>query len=104
MTATQIYNMYRALYSVHNLKTTFLEKPLKILSFKLLISEEYDKKACDSLPGSFEYLKKEKLLRVQCKDSHIYINSVVYGGKTLKITDFHGGHLRKVPRTEWRFK
>lgn len=106
MTASQIYNRYRALYSVYHLKTTFNGKPLKLNEVKSLGSEELFRLKNvfpDMEPGFVEYSWKSQVLVVQCKDSPVFVSSVRFNQKVLSATDFHGGYLCKMPKSEWRF-
>ena len=106
MTASQVYNRYRALYSVYYLKTTFNGNTLKLNEIKLIESEELFRLKSiypDLQPGSVQYFWKSHLLLVQCRDDPICVKSVKFNGKVLSGTEFFGGYLSKVPKSERRF-
>ena len=106
LTALQIYNRYRGLYSMYHLKTTFGGEQLKLNKVILLRSEELlyvEKFSHNRPPGSVKFLRTSKLLVVQCKDNPIGIESVRFNHKVLNANDFYSGYLSKIPKSEWKF-
>lgn len=96
MTATQVYNLYRALYSLYPLTTTFRGKPMKLFNAFLIKNQkpEYEKKPI----GSLEYCKKTDAIRILCKDNkYIYFKSLrILGKREITALDFYNGYIKNV--------
>ncbi|XP_050071048.1 methionyl-tRNA formyltransferase, mitochondrial [Anopheles maculipalpis] len=102
-TSVRIYDLYRSLYGLQPLITTFGGDVVKI--FKLSFN-----KAQTSLtpvtPGYVEYSKRNKQLLVRCGDGQLLeiLQLSIGGKKMLTGQDFYNGFLSKVHTSERCFK
>uniref|UniRef100_A0A182T159 Methionyl-tRNA formyltransferase, mitochondrial n=1 Tax=Anopheles maculatus TaxID=74869 RepID=A0A182T159_9DIPT len=107
-TAVQIYDLYRSLYGLRPLITTFGGDVVKI--FKLSFSKELPtvQAQCHppNVPGHVEYSKRTKRLLVRCSDGRLLeiLQLSIGGKKMLTGQDFHNGFLSKMSPTERYFK
>ncbi|CAH4035778.1 methionyl-tRNA formyltransferase, mitochondrial [Pieris brassicae] len=102
MTATQVYNLYRATYSLHPLKTTFRGKPMKLFNAFLIKNQtEYEKKPI----GSLEYCKNTDAIRILCKDNkYVYFKSLrILGKREITALDFYNGYIKNVSLDKRKF-
>jgi methionyl-tRNA formyltransferase len=68
MSAKEVLNLYRSLYSFKPLLTTFNTDPVKIIELDIDINSS-DKENCNLSPaGTIEYSKLENCLKVTCAD------------------------------------
>lgn len=104
MTARYICNLYRALYSFKWLTTHWHKRRIKIKEIDISRDGEQEMKI-GKLPGSIEYDKENKCLRVYCSDgSFIKIKRLTPEGKVIMTAaDFNNGFLKKVDRTQQFF-
>lgn len=100
MTARYICNLYRALYSFKWLKTNWHERRVKIKEIDL--SSDNEQVFSLKVPGTVEYDKVNKCLRVYCSDGYIVrIKRLSLEGKsTMNAADFDNGFLKKVDITQ----
>lgn len=93
MTALNIFDLYRALYSFKNLTTTFRNEPLKIVEIAKsanLIQKDGKK------PGHVRFCWKTKRLLVRCADDRdVEIVKLSIGKKVMSASDFNNGFLKK---------
>ncbi|XP_072940178.1 methionyl-tRNA formyltransferase, mitochondrial [Epargyreus clarus] len=97
MSAKEVYNLYRAIYGIYPLTTTFRDKPMKLFNAFLQDMEEM---AQYHVPkGTLEYCDKNNALRVVCKDRrYIYFKSLrILGKKEISAIDFYNGYIKNVP-------
>ncbi|KAL0276443.1 UNVERIFIED_CONTAM: hypothetical protein PYX00_004018 [Menopon gallinae] len=106
MTAAEVYNLYRGLFGMYNLKTTWCSKAVIIHCMSLDISwkSTLTDNLCHLTPGTLEYCKKYKVLRVHCIDKPLYICSLQMGDKILTDSQFYNGYLSRTPKEDWVFK
>lgn len=93
MTAKQVYDLYRSLYSYKPLITRLGKDPVKI--FRLSYSSERDS---ELQAGFIRYCRKTKRLRVGCQDrSTVDIEQLSIGGKkVMSAQEFSNGFLSKI--------
>lgn len=96
-TSQEVYNLYRALYSVYDLKTHWHGTVVKLK--KLKVSEDINLPT----PGKIKFLRSTKQLLVQCKSGTVEIEALSIGGKSVRGVDFYNGYLSKRPDAEWSF-
>ncbi|XP_061710613.1 methionyl-tRNA formyltransferase, mitochondrial [Cydia pomonella] len=97
MTATEVYNLYRAIYGLYPLTTTFRNKQLKL--FDAFLDETVDSCSVSKPEGSLEYCEKKNAIRVLCKDkTYIYFRSLrIVGKKEITALDFYNGYIKNMP-------
>ncbi|XP_070503323.1 methionyl-tRNA formyltransferase, mitochondrial [Chironomus tepperi] len=96
MTAMQIFDLYRSLYSFKNLTTTFRNEQVKLLEISRTSSFVQNE---DRIAGQIKFCWKSKKLLVRCVDGlDIEINKLSISKKVMTAKDFNNGFLRK--RTE----
>ncbi|XP_035894947.1 methionyl-tRNA formyltransferase, mitochondrial [Anopheles stephensi] len=105
-TAVRIYDLYRSLYGLRPLLTTFGGDVVKIykLSFNTELQVQGQLPTC--LPGHVEYSKRKKQLLVRCGDGRLLqiLQLSIGGKKMLTGQDFYNGFLSKVQPSERYFK
>lgn len=102
MTATQVYNLYRGIYGLHDLTTTFNGKPIKLFdAFVIENQTEYETKPI----GSLEYCEKTDALRILCKDNkYVYFKSIrIYGKRKITALDFYNGYIKNISLDKRKF-
>ncbi|XP_052900954.1 methionyl-tRNA formyltransferase, mitochondrial [Anopheles moucheti] len=108
-TAVRVYDLYRSLYGLRPLLTTFGGDAVKI--FKLSFNREQPvpteyRHTLQNMAGHVEYSKRHKQLLVHCGDGRILeIHQLSVGGKKMLTgQDFYNGFLSKVDPSERYFK
>ncbi|CAG9769280.1 unnamed protein product [Ceutorhynchus assimilis] len=93
-TAKDLYNLQRALKSIHPLKTSWNSIPVKLFDAEIWPKDEEHRN-----PGFVVYSKKNKLLLIECANrTWISVKKVgVQGKKIMNAADFHNGFISKVP-------
>lgn len=101
MTAIEIYNLYRSLYSFKPITTHWHSQIVKLLKIEL----EKSVPSSDSVPGQIEYLKEEKCLRICCKDGGFIriIQLGIEGKKLMSAIEFNNGFVKKKKLNERYF-
>ncbi|CAG4919360.1 unnamed protein product [Colias eurytheme] len=97
MTATQVYNLYRAIYGLYPLTTTFRDKPMKLFNAFLVPDENIER---NSQPiGSLEYCTQNDALKILCMDrKYIYFKSLrILGKREITALDFYNGYIKNIP-------
>lgn len=91
MSALQIYDLYRALYSFKSIQTTFRGEQVKLLE----ISKPNLELSDDHAAGHIKFSWKCKKLVVSCYDgSVIKVSKLIIGKKALSASDFNNGFLK----------
>ncbi|KAG5672377.1 hypothetical protein PVAND_002509 [Polypedilum vanderplanki] len=92
MSAREIYDLYRALYSYKHVLTTFKNEPVKLLELKKSNEViEYN------IAGHLKFCKKTKKLLVHCVDGEcIEINKLLIAKKVMSASDFNNGFLKNI--------
>ncbi|XP_047984137.1 methionyl-tRNA formyltransferase, mitochondrial isoform X2 [Leguminivora glycinivorella] len=96
MTATEVYNLYRAIYGLYPLTTTFRNKQLKL--FDAFLDETVNNSVTKPV-GSVEYCEKKNAIKILCKDkTYIYFRSLrIVGKKEITGLDFYNGYIKNMP-------
>ncbi|XP_066139327.1 methionyl-tRNA formyltransferase, mitochondrial [Euwallacea fornicatus] len=96
LTATNIYNLQRAVKSVLPLKTTWFSIPVRL--FDINIFSDATRKCVQ--PGYVEYNRTHKLLIVECANlSWISVKRVgVHGKRIMGAADFYNGFISKIDK------
>lgn len=115
MTAQQVYNRYRALYSVKRLTTSWRGIPVKLVDVRLpethlnaaaAVPDGSDPSTLDRrksvLPGQVEYDRVAKCIRVYCADLECIIvdRLSVSGKRIMSAADFHNGFMQNADASE----
>jgi methionyl-tRNA formyltransferase len=95
MTALDIYDLYRALYSFKHIFTYFNDEPVKLVEISRVKNRENIYQAYHA--GRIDFSWKTKTLMVWCADGNcIEVHKLIVGKKTLSASDFNNGYLRKI--------
>ncbi|VVD02890.1 unnamed protein product, partial [Leptidea sinapis] len=96
MTAKQVYNLYRAIYGLYPLTTTFRNKPMKL--FNAFINKDEEESIDNKPAGSLEYCKRLDAIKILCKDNrYVYFRSVrIVGKREISALDFYNGYIKNV--------
>lgn len=106
MSATQIYNLARALTGILEPTCFWKNTPVKLYEMYKSNDEAYTNKIADEFqPGYVEYHKPSTTLIILCSNkSCIGVGKIgVYGKKVMSASDFYNGYLSKVPSKERYF-
>lgn len=97
MTAIEIYNLYRSLYSFKPVTTHWHNQIVKLLKIELEKSVPSNDVVNTAVPGQIEYLKDEKCLRICCMDGGFIriIQLGVEGKKLMSAIEFNNGFVKK---------
>lgn len=97
MTAKEVYNLYRAIYGIYPLTTTFKDKSMKLFDAFLQDSDEIDRS--NKPVGTLEYSEERNAIRILCKDRrYIYFKSLrIVGKRQISALDFYNGYIKNVP-------
>lgn len=100
MSATQVYDLGRALCGFLPLTTTWKNTVIKLYDVCKCDAEyNTEELGCSSTakPGYVIYDKSKRILKVKCADGKwISIKKVgVIGKKTMSATDFNNGYIKK---------
>lgn len=92
--ATQVYNLFRALYSFKSLATKWNSVQVKLIELKISTTDAVSSQP----PGTVEYVKLDKCLKVICGDgSSVCVYKLgLEGKKAMSATEFYNGFLAKV--------
>lgn len=104
-TAVEIYNLYRALFSLYDLKTTWRGSAVKLICMSLnnTIESLSSNSQPKIQPGSFNYNYKSNCLTVQCKDKPINVCTVRFQNKLYTAKNFYYGFMSKISKSDWVF-
>lgn len=103
MTAMQIFDLYRSLYSFKHITTTFRNEQVKLLEVARAsnTAQNDDKKKT----GHIKFCWKSKRLLVKCIDGlDIEIIKLSIGKKVMSAIDFNNGFLKKRKESENLFE
>ncbi|KAM3967349.1 methionyl-tRNA formyltransferase, mitochondrial [Aphomia sociella] len=97
MDASQVYNLFRAIYGLYPLKTKFREKEMKL--FNAFIHHEDNVVDPTISVGSLEYCPKTNAIRILCRDrKYIYFKSLrIVGKREISALDFYNGYIKNIP-------
>ncbi|XP_058820889.1 methionyl-tRNA formyltransferase, mitochondrial [Topomyia yanbarensis] len=102
MSAKQVYDLYRSLYS-YKQPTTRLGsgEPVKLFKLQFDADENDDSSDCTS-PGHIKYCRRRKRLLVCCSDGRLVsIEQLAIGGKkVMSAQEFYNGFLSKLASSE----
>lgn len=104
MSARHIFNLHRALYSFKSLKTSWQGRPIKLIELEEFEDSSIPFQSCE--PGTVEYLKTQRCLRVLCADGrYLLIKKVQVQGKNVHTaSDFNNGFLKKTACNDRKFE
>lgn len=108
MSARHIYNIYRALYSFKSLATSWQQHRIKIKEIQINEKQVINSRnidAVDKLPGTLEYIKRDKCLIVHCVDRKCLVITKlgIEGKRIMSAEDFNNGFLKKVSVVDRHF-
>lgn len=94
MTAEHIYNLYRALFSFMSIQTKWQNVTVKFYEISKLPKTNHDHQK----PGTVEYVKQGKFLKVTCIDGQcIGVHRLgMVGRKEMSASDFNNGFVKKL--------
>lgn len=106
MTASDIFNLYRAIFTFKNMQTSFNNEPVKIIEISRLKKDDFKEIDFKHSPGHLVFCKKSKKLLVKCVDSaFIEIKQLTIGKKkAMSAADFNNGFLKKFGKNERYFR
>jgi methionyl-tRNA formyltransferase len=106
MTATEVYNLYRSIYSFKNILTSFNNEVVKIIELTKFDMNQLHDEIADFQPGAAVFCKKSKKLLVMCAD-HNFVEitqlSINVKKKVMSAADFNNGFLKKCREAERKF-
>lgn len=103
MTAKQVYDLYRSLYSFKSPTTLWNKDVVKLKDMRLCRSDN----SCEfSVPGKIRYSWKQRIMTVACADNkEIEILKIGIGQKSgMSATDFNNGFVKNVNESERKFR
>ncbi|XP_047022561.1 methionyl-tRNA formyltransferase, mitochondrial [Helicoverpa zea] len=97
MSSVEVYNLYRAIYGLYPLTTTFKDKQMKLFDAFIHEAEKVDHS--QKPVGTLEYSETTNAIRILCKDRrYIYFKSLrIVGKRQISALDFYNGYIRNVP-------
>lgn len=106
MNGKYIFNLYRALYTLKYLTTTWQKGKVKIIEIQNCDSCNAGTIPSASRPGTIAYRKNENCLHVHCWDGSIVkiLKLQLEGRRVLSARDFNNGYLKKVNVNERYFE
>ncbi|XP_017885771.1 methionyl-tRNA formyltransferase, mitochondrial [Ceratina calcarata] len=95
MSATRVYNLQRALFGLHPIRTSFNDLKIKLFNMQTVESELVAKQFEGDAPGTVMYNKTIDALIVKCKEeSFVSVKKItVVGKRTMSARDFYNGFL-----------
>lgn len=105
MSAREVFNLYRSIYSFKHVTTIFNGEPAKLIEIAKPDGTQPETNS-NLLPGRAVFCKKSKKLLVMCADSNfIEIRQLTIGKKkAMSAADFNNGFLRKCSEPDRRFQ
>lgn len=107
MSATEVFNLYRSIYSFKHVTTTFNGESAKLIEIATPDGTQPNPLVMSKLlPGRAVFCKKSKKLLVMCADSNfIEIRQLTIGKKkAMSAADFNNGFLRKCSEPDRGFQ
>lgn len=104
MTSTDVFNLYRSLYSFKNMLTNFKNETVKIIEIaRVTVDPQIED---FGPPGQLRFCKKLKKLLVKCCDGNsLEIKQLSVGKKkAMTAMDFNNGFLKKCETSEKCFR
>lgn len=98
MSAEQIYNLYRAMYSFKPITTRWQQQLVRLIEIRKDSNKEF---RSNKRPGSVEYAKSDKVLKVVCSDRRCIVVTKlgIEGKKIMSAMDFNNGFIKKATAT-----
>lgn len=96
LSALEVYNLYRALFGLYELKTTWQGIPIKLLCLTL---RDFNDNGMESIklkslpPGSVRYSGEHQVLLVTCRDKPIGVCTLAVKGKLYCAKNFYRGFI-----------
>jgi methionyl-tRNA formyltransferase len=103
MSSTEIFNLYRSIYSFKHMQTTFKNEPVKIIEVSRAPDDLQD---TSNSPGHLTFCRRTKKLLVECADGKLLeIRQISIGKKkVMSAVDFNNGFLKKCTESERCFR
>ncbi|XP_043251399.1 methionyl-tRNA formyltransferase, mitochondrial isoform X1 [Colletes gigas] len=93
MSASNVYNLYRALLGLYPLVTTFQNTTIKLHDIKK-IEKPVPTELIEEMPGVVIYDKINSVLIIKCKEDCVSVKKVVVRGKpAMSARDFNNGYI-----------
>lgn len=104
MTSTEVFNLYRSIYSFKNILTTFKNEPVKLFELARTADTPTDQHRLP--PGGLWFCKRIRKLFVRCCDEKfLEIKQLSIGKKkVMSAVDFNNGFLKKCHENERQLK
>lgn len=103
MTALEIYDLYRALYSYKHVSTTFNCEPVKFIEVKLAYDDQLQSDVV--VVGRIKFCRKSKKLFARAVDgNYVEIVKLLVGKKVMTAIDFNNGFIKNVSELERKFE
>ncbi|KAK6636615.1 hypothetical protein RUM43_010277 [Polyplax serrata] len=98
LTGVEIFNLYRALFGLNDLRTSWKGETVKILCLSFNNSDENF-----GPPGSLKFLPKCNVLLVNSIDKPVRICTVLFRAKVYGAHNFFRGFVQQYNTKEWSF-
>lgn len=106
MSSTDVYNLYRSIFSFKHMQTSFNNEPLKLIEIARVDTTDSpeDNKHCP--PGQLFYCPKSKKLLIKCADENfVEIRQLSIGKKkAMSAADFRNGFLKNCDESDRKFQ
>lgn len=97
MTALQVYDLYRALYSIKSLLTSFKGDQIRLYD----LSRNLDLTESNHLAGHIKFSWKTKKILIGCSDGKaIEVGKLTKNKKVMNAIDFYNGYLSKIKHND----
>lgn len=110
MTSTEVFNLYRSIFSFKNIVTSFKDEPVKLFELARTADTPTDQHQLSDYPplppGGLFFCKQTRKLFVRCCDEKfLEIKQLSIGKKkAMSAIDFNNGFLKKCPENERQLK
>lgn len=105
MNAQNVYDLYRALYSYKPITTQWQNRPVRLIEIQLSNNnnnkiDKIENHQSIIIPGSFEYDRSKKCIRIQCVNDNgqsIDVYKLAIEGKRIMTAEqFNNGFIKKI--------
>lgn len=106
MSSIEVFNLYRSIYSLKNILTSFKNEQVKIIEILKPKEPVMDDESAFHKPGHLFFCKRTKKLFVKCADqNYLEIKQLSIGKKkAMSASDFKNGFLKNCKESECNFE
>ncbi|KAF3429378.1 hypothetical protein E2986_03187 [Frieseomelitta varia] len=105
MSATNVYNLHRALFGLYALTTLYQNVKVKLFDIQKIKAESIATQLEGEKPGIVIYNKKNKVLIIKCKEN-TFVSAkkiTIQGKRTMSALDFYNGFMSGKNKTKILF-